>query len=339
MSERPFFSIIIPVYNASAYLRKCLQCIVDQDFQNWETILVDDGSTDNSVDVAEEFIKSNSKFKLFKSSKNSGGAYVPRLRAATLASGKYLVCIDADDKVSSDFLKIQYKSITSLNADLVLTELWRLQGSVCYKILPLESIDISKVWEGKDLVEHTLCYWKISMSGFALKRDVFLKADSQLSDKDKKSIFADELLSRWILFLSQNVVINNARYYYRYNEDSVTHTNIPRFIESKLLTCDSLIDMTAKTFGEDTPTHLRALDNKFLSTVDLLRMINNSKLNSKLKTIAINRISAAMKNFNFSKLKGRMSWRYLAVMQLSIPVARIAFKILDPIMGVNRRHA
>lgn len=338
MTEKPFFSIIIPIYNASGYLRDCLQSIADQDFQDWEAILVDDCSTDNSVTIAEDFIRTDSRFTLHKSPENSGGAYAPRMRGANLAKGKYLIFIDADDKISDNLLSSHYQKIFPLNVDLIIPEMWKLKGTVSYKILPLESIDAIKVWIGKDLVIHTLCGWSLPMAGYAVRRGIFLKADSQVSEKDKKSIFADEFLSRWILCMSRRVVLDAARYYYRLNEESVTHTNIPRFIESKLLTCDSLIDMTAEVFGEGSPTHLRALDNKFLSVVDLLRMISDSKLDSHQKAIGIKKVSAAMKNFDLSKLRGRISPRYLAVMRLPIPMARIAFKIIDPLMGIKKRR-
>ncbi len=332
---RPLFSIIIPVYNAAEYLQECLESIIAQDYQDWEAVLVDDASTDDSISIANHFGDSDHRIKIFKSEKNSGSAYHPRMKAAELATGQYLVTIDADDKVENDYLSILYKCIECLNADLVTTEMWKLIGNDAYRILPEESLKVGMTWEGKHLIERTLCTWDISMNGFAIRRNIYIKADSKISNEDKKSIFADELLSRWVLFMSPKVAICNARYYYRQNSESITHINIPRFIDSRMLTCDSLINMTEETFGENSQTHNRACENKFYAAVDLLRLINQSHLSRAPKKAAIKRLASSMRDFDLQKLKGRVSPRYLAIMRLPIPIARIAFKILDPLIKLK----
>ncbi len=332
-ADKPFFSIIIPVYNASEYLKECLESILSQEFKDWEAILVDDCSTDGSVEISENYSKNDSRIKVYKSEKNSGCAYVPRLRAANLSKGKYIVSIDADDKVSSDLLKLHHQIINSQKADLVIPEMWKLKGSKSYKILPLEIIDTLKIWSGKDLVAHTLCHWDIPMSGFAMSRDAYLAADRELTIEDRKSIFSDELLTRWMLFRCQCVAFSTARYYYRQNDESVTNTNAQRYIDSKLLTCDSLIAMVTKTFGDKDSTYFRALENKLYSAVDLLRLLNNQKFEKGEKEIYTRKIASALKDFDFSKLKGKTSPRYLMLMQFPIPLARIALKFLDTIFN------
>lgn len=335
MGNYPFFSIIMPVYNAASFLRECLDSVISQGFHDWEAILVDDVSTDDSLAIAEEYAHTDARIRIFTTFRNSGGAYVPRMMAANLAKGKYLVAIDADDMVESDYLQIIYDRIWSTNADIVLTEMWRLKDGNSSRILPDKSVDSYRVWRGKELIELTLCEWRISMNGFAIKRDIYVKADANVSDLDKKSLFADELLSRWLLFLSPNAAICNAVYFYRLNEGSVTRINIPRFIESKLLTSDGLIAMTSKSFGDHSPHHIDAIDTKFRSVIGLLRLINSSNLPKQKKDAAIQNISASMKGFDFACLKGRMSPRYLALFRLPIPLVRIALKILDPIMNIK----
>lgn len=335
MPKNPFFSIIIPVYNAADYLDESLQCIVSQKFQDWEAIIVDDYSTDNSVEIIRRYARADSRIKLFTSTENSGGAYTPRMRAANLATSETLVIIDADDKVSEDLLTQHYQKISDTSSDLVIPEMWRLTEVDSYKILPIEAINVSKLWIGKDLVKHTLCKWEIPMAGFAVKRNLYIKANTYLSHNEKKSIFADELLSRWILYLCKKVTFNTAHYYYRYNVESVTHIDVPRFIDGKMATCEALISMTANVFGNLSPTHLSALDNKFLSAVDSLRLVNNSKLSAPQKTHALNSIKAAMSNFNLSLLKGRMSPRYIALMRLPQWLARYSLKTFDFLLKIK----
>ena len=335
ISGKPFFSILIPVYNAGSYIEDCLNDILRQDFQDCEIIIVDDVSSDDSVAKAEAFSKADPRISIFRSDKNSGGPHTPRITAARHAKGEYVVPIDADDKVSDDLLKTLRESIEVTNADMVIPEMWRLKESSSYKILPLEYIDVSRTWKGRDLVEHTLCRWAIPMAGFAVRRDIYIEADKMISTEDRKSSFVDELLSRWILFMCKSVYMCNARYFYRENSDSVTNVNIPRIIDSKLRLCDSLISMTASTFGENSHTHLKALENKFNRAIDLLRLINGSDLKRQQKSSAVRRISSSMEYLDLSRLKGKASPRYLALMSLPVPLARIALKILDPVINLK----
>lgn len=329
MLDNPFFSIIIPVYNAADYLDDCLQSVVNQKFQDWEAIIVDDNSSDDSVEIIRRYAQEDPRIKLFTSTENSGGAHTPRMRAANLAASDVLVIIDADDKVSDDLLAQHYRKISDTSADLVIPEMWRLTDSESYKVLPLDSIDVSKSWIGKELVNRTLRKWEIPMAGFAVRRNLYLEANGKLSHDEKKSIFADELLSRWILYLCKRVTFDMSRYYYRYNAESVTHTDVSRFIDSKMATCDALISMTANVFGELSPTHLGALDNKFISVVDALRLVNNTKLSAEQKSHVLNRLKSAMSNFDLSLLKGRISSRYIALMSLPLPLARYSLKTID----------
>ena len=101
-----FFSIIIPVYNVEKYLERCLQSVVDQTFKDYEVIIIDDGSTDNSSSIANKFASINNSFHVFHQ-KNSGlGA--ARNTGISKASGEYLIFIDGDDWIEENyFLEIK----------------------------------------------------------------------------------------------------------------------------------------------------------------------------------------------------------------------------------------
>lgn len=91
----PFFSIIIPVFNKGKYLDKCLQSIATQSFKDWEVILVNDGSTDESPSICEAWQKADSRVNVVHQ-KNSGAA-AARNKGISLATGKYIQFTDADD--------------------------------------------------------------------------------------------------------------------------------------------------------------------------------------------------------------------------------------------------
>jgi glycosyltransferase involved in cell wall biosynthesis len=89
-------SILIPTYNTEKFIRATLQSVQDQSYSNWEMILVDDASTDQTVSIIEEFAKNDNRIKFFKLEKNSGNGFARNI-ALEKASGKYIAYLDADD--------------------------------------------------------------------------------------------------------------------------------------------------------------------------------------------------------------------------------------------------
>ncbi len=108
-----FFSIIIPIYNLSMYLHECLDSVVAQTMTNWECICVDDGSTDTSGVIVDEYAKRDSRFKVVH--KKNGGEGSARNAGLELASGEWICYLDADDVWHSLFLEDITKMINSIN--------------------------------------------------------------------------------------------------------------------------------------------------------------------------------------------------------------------------------
>jgi len=102
-------SIIIPVYNVEKYIFKCLESIKKQSFSNFEVIIVNDGSTDNSQNIINEFEKADNRFKSYI--KTNGGLSDARNYGIKYASGDYLLFIDSDDYIEKDlFMKISERA-------------------------------------------------------------------------------------------------------------------------------------------------------------------------------------------------------------------------------------
>lgn len=112
------FSILIPVYNVQKYLRKCLHSIVSQSFTNFEVILVNDGSTDDSVKICNEFAQKYSFVKLIN--KANEGLISARRVALLNAQGEYFLFCDSDDFFEPDALSSLNSTIIASQADLVL---------------------------------------------------------------------------------------------------------------------------------------------------------------------------------------------------------------------------
>ena len=114
--------MIIPLYNAEKYIGECLDSLLMQTFQNFEVIVVDDCSTDNSVAVVNVYApKFNGRLKLLRTGKNSGGGGTPRNIGLSMASGEYVFFLDADDFIAKNSLQTLYAAAKQFNADVIYT--------------------------------------------------------------------------------------------------------------------------------------------------------------------------------------------------------------------------
>lgn len=110
-------SIVVPVYNVENFLDKCVQSILNQSFNSFELILVNDGSTDNSLEICEKYKKLDDRIIVF--SQENKGLSEARNSGIKLANKPYITFIDSDDWVEKNMLEILYKTIVEHKADVV----------------------------------------------------------------------------------------------------------------------------------------------------------------------------------------------------------------------------
>lgn len=109
-------SIIVPVYKVEPYLRKCVDSILAQTFTDFEVILVDDGSPDNSGKICDEYASKDSRVRVIH--KKNGGLSSARNAGIDVARGKYLGFVDSDDYIEKDMYELLYDNIVKEQADL-----------------------------------------------------------------------------------------------------------------------------------------------------------------------------------------------------------------------------
>lgn len=119
----PKISIIIPVYNTGIYLKKCLDSIINQTFQDFEVIIINDGSSDNSMDILNEYSLRYDKFKIY--SQDNSGVAITRNFALSLIKGEYIIFIDSDDFVEANFLDTLYNEAIDKKCDIVMCSYYR----------------------------------------------------------------------------------------------------------------------------------------------------------------------------------------------------------------------
>ena len=114
----PLVTVIIPIYNTASYIRDCLGSVISQTLKNIQIICVDDGSTDRSLEIVNEFASFDSRIEVVKLKENVGGGRAKNL-AINLVAAEYFVVVDSDDYCSPYMCeKKAYDAITSSNSDV-----------------------------------------------------------------------------------------------------------------------------------------------------------------------------------------------------------------------------
>lgn len=138
----PKISIIVPVYNAESTLHKCVDSIIHQSYQDWELLLIDDGSIDTSATICDEYAQQDKRIKVFH--KANGGVSSARNVGLDNAKGEWITFVDADDFLNSDSL---FNMISAIDeSDIILSSVRELDG-VSYKEYIIDSINTKNIQE------------------------------------------------------------------------------------------------------------------------------------------------------------------------------------------------
>jgi len=122
----PLVSVIMPAYNAEKYIAKSIRSIICQTYKNWELIIVNDGSTDGTAQIIQEFLQKDSRLKLLDNGTNKG-LIVTRNKGLAASNGKYIANLDSDDLANSERLEKQVAFLENNTAHVLL-------GSACIHI-------------------------------------------------------------------------------------------------------------------------------------------------------------------------------------------------------------
>lgn len=117
--NQPLVSIIMPVFNCEMFLSESIQSVISQSYQNWELIIVDDGSQDASVPIIESYVEKDPRVRLYKNETGEHGPGIARNFGIERISGKYTYFLDADDWIEKDLLRDTVALAEETNADLV----------------------------------------------------------------------------------------------------------------------------------------------------------------------------------------------------------------------------
>jgi len=208
-------SVIVPVYNAEKYLRKCLDTLVNQTLQDIEFICINDGSTDNSLIILEKYAKKDSRIKIINQS-NKGIATTRNIGLEN-ATGEYIGFVDSDDWVDENFFEKMYESAKTADADIAACSICRVG-----KLIRKYRLKIDKRGEYTGIQEKLAI---VNMPKYSYLWNKIYKRISLLESGIK---FADghvyedlDWNIRVFYYLQKLVTVPDVKYYYRRNVSSI----------------------------------------------------------------------------------------------------------------------
>ena len=199
-------SVIIPVYNVKEYLEDCLKSILEQTYINYEIILVDDGSTDGSAEICDNYSKNYKNIKVIH--QNNFGVSRARNVGLVNTSGKYILFVDPDDIVKKDFIDKLIRSLLENSTDIACCQYYRFNDTEIFKNPKLKWGGESRIYNGIDAFKIMLKedLFTSSVWNKIYRREIIFQEDHIFhSFEEGLTVGEDE---KWLMKLLDNVKIS-----------------------------------------------------------------------------------------------------------------------------------
>ena len=200
--NEPLVSIITPVYNAERFLSETIKSVKEQTYKNWELLLVDDCSKDNSAKIIKEFKKHDDRIKYIKLEKNSGAA-ISRNTGIKNAKGRFIAFVDSDDLWEPEKLEIQISYMLEKNLGFTFTS---------YRYMKENGVKTNKVAKAP---------FKINYNG--LLKNTIIGCSTVVIDKDIIGEFEMPLVKRGQDTATWLQILRNEKYAYGIQKDLVNY--------------------------------------------------------------------------------------------------------------------
>jgi glycosyltransferase involved in cell wall biosynthesis len=212
-SYTPLVSILVPVYNASLYLRACLDSIINQSYRNLQIVLIDDGSRDDSLSICQHYASVDDRIEVY--TQENQGVAITRNHLLMEAKGDYVLFIDSDDWVELDMIEYLISLTNECGADIVMCD------KLVNETLPSSKITINTLAKDvaiRDFLVHK--YFDGSLWNKLLKRDVLLNVTFQSGiSYGEDALFVWDILQN----IAKVVITTKQLYHYRINDTSLSH--------------------------------------------------------------------------------------------------------------------
>ena len=314
-------SVIVPVYNVEELLPKCLDSLVNQTFDDYEVIVVNDGSPDNSQKIIDEYYKKHPHIiKPLK--KENGGLSSARNFGLKYASGEYILYVDSDDWVSNDMLKMMYETALKDDSDIVVCKMWNVVSDRNIKIN--NGILNFNVFKRYILNNPSACCKLI-------KKDILLHPELFFLENHHYEDIA--VVPAFCLYAKNISFIDDYLYYYLLREGSIMHQK--SYTDKLNDIFDSLNNLTNIFIKKDAFDKYKD-ELEYLYIEHLLHAASLRFLPYDEGISSINRICDIMKekfpNWSKNKYYKKMNFKYKIVCNL---IYKKRFNLLKKILKVN----
>ena len=254
MTEK--ITVIVPVYNVENYLEKCLDSLINQTYKNLEIIVINDGSTDNSGEICQEYAQKDNRIVYIE--KENGGQAEARNMGLDRMTGSYVTFVDSDDWVELDYVETLYKKITEYQADIAVGNYYSFdEAEGMYYFYIFGDSYYEKVYDNVSIFENL--YESQEMKSFALISvgAKLYKADLLKNLRfDNGKLAEDAYLNQKIYLLAERIVyLNKGLYAYCQREGSSSRAWTEKWMHALVDTMSDRITLLAN-MGYPLEKHL-----------------------------------------------------------------------------------
>ncbi len=268
----PLVSIIVPVYNVEKYLEKCVDSILSQTYKNIELILVDDGSTDKSSAICDEYEKRDPRVKVRH--KQNGGQADARNQGIKMATGEYIGFIDSDDSVHPEMYEKLYRAISEQGADLSLCDYKYVDdnGADYYRKNPITRGTFTGVEIMAKLQEPAPSVY-ITPVNRLYKREIFDGLEFPVGKINEDAGIAYLVYDR----AEKVATIEDKLYYYLQRRGSTMHTRSVRSYDGVEMIYNRIKFYEAKGFSAYIPPACELMFSRYMSLFGTIRAKNEKE--------------------------------------------------------------
>ena len=298
-------SIILPVFNVEDYIVKCLDSLINQSLQDIEIICINDGSTDNSLEIMKAYEQKDKRILVIDQENKGQGA--ARNKGLEVAQGEYIGFVDPDDWVDTDMYEQMYNQAKALNSEIVICDYIRYiekngrnwQQQYFRRATSVKSSEIFDVPSrknlDKDIINPSLLISPCYCWNKIYKRE-FLQKNNMLFPNDR--CYEDVMFILKSHILADNIsYINKGYYYYRVNETSTLRT-----IENRYL-CLLKVFEDVRNYLKEINLYDEFIDNlKYFILMNTVFIYENKKI-SKYDKDLIQKVKIYLEPSEYGKLK------------------------------------
>ena len=317
MNQTSKVSILVPVYNVEKYLNRCLNSILNQSYINFELILVDDCSNDNSLAICYEYAKKDKRIKVIEKKSHTVLSDVRNVGIDN-ASGKYLMFIDSDDYVEIDFVEKMVKAIEENNVDVVRCKAKVYNRKNKYEIETFYGYE-NKIFRNEKMTELLInftsfennisCYtWALIIrkeklnirfnTNIYCRQDAVFLIDLLLNSVDS-IFFLDEPLYNYCF--NETSITNNPEMYLKYvNDLFVSSDEIKQIIKSKKLLTENL----------ENKINIAVIDIVFYRLKRLKKLSYSELKNNLRKAYNVNKVNDILESIKYTNLNFKRKIRF-----------------------------